>query len=612
MSGLLDAAVAVLSPPPAPMSVYEFASTITLVGGPLSGQRLNPKAERAIDLWLQELASHRHRWHLLIAPSQRGKTLCGVLIPTLHALIERRVNAGWVMPSLDKLGQKWTGDLLPTLESGGFTRYFPKHGPASKGGRPAALRIQDPVTTTRLATFYAMALGKGGSETSTASNPCAFLAIDEADDAESAGQIALTKKRTASYGSAGGGTVASTINERRGRDLHPALELYADTTQTRLAHHCPHCHEFVILGIEHFNVASSALVCPSCAVLWSEADRHKARNEAEYRHGNPDAEDFGILYVAADYFWEYPDPATGKCERMLVGLAREHQSAWAAKERGDVSQWNTYLRKQWCMPESADDSEVPHTVDLEQAARATKSPHLRGEIPTGVSVITCGCDVGKRDGWHLTLGMRPDLSWYALDWGHRHTGDPKAEPTPHEQRDVLTALRVRIGRIGKCHDIGVDAGYNTDLVTKWARSNGILLMRGDQRPTGKKDDDRNKRLPSWAEDRRQDDGSHWLFIDGGAVKTEIAKALAREPGAPGAGHIPREQEAGDWLIRHLCAEVWDAKHSVWVRRAGRDNHLLDCLVYAWALAMIRMLRPVPVDIPPPFDKSDGDYHAAVW
>jgi phage terminase large subunit GpA-like protein len=265
------------------------------------------------------------------------------------------------------------------------------------------------------------------------------------------------------------------------------------------------------------------------------------------------------------------------------------------------------------MPESADDSEVPHTVDLEQAARATKSPHVRGEIPTGVSVITCGCDVGKRDGWHLTLGMRSDLSWYVLDWGHRITGDPKAEPTPHEQRDMLDALRERIGRIGRCDDIGIDVGFNTDLVTTWARSHGIRLIRGDQRPTGKKDGDRNKRLPSWAEDRRQDDGSHWLFVDGGAVKTEIAKALAREPGAPGAGHIPREQLAGDWLIQHLCAEVWDAKRSVWVKRANkRENHLLDCLVYAWALAMIRTLRQVPVNAPPPFDKSDGDYHAAVW
>jgi len=497
------------------------------------------------------------------------------------------------MPSLDKLGQKWTGDLQPTLEAGGFLRYLPSKGPASRGGRPAALRVQDPDTHARLATMYAMALGKGGSETSTASNPCGFVSIDEADDAENAGQLTLAMKRTASYGAAGGGIVTSTINERRGRDLHPALELYQDTTLTRMAHRCPHCHEFVVPDLEHFIVDKAAIACPGCGVVWSEPDRHQARNEAEYRHGNPDAEIFGVIYTAADYFWEYPDPATGRCELMLAALAKEHLSALAAKDRGDISPWNTYLRKQWCRPESADDAEVPGTSDLEQAARATKSPHRRAEKPDGLACITVGADIGKRDAWHLTLGMKPDLSWYALDWGHRMACDPKVEPTPEDQRQMLSALRDRIARIGRADAMGVDVGYNTDLVQKWAKANGFACVRGDSRPTGKKDEDRNKTLPSWADARRQDDGAVWLFLDGAAIKTEIAKSLARPPGSPGAGHLPQGQEAGDWLIRHLTAEVWDAKHGAWVKRAGRDNHLLDCLVYAWALAVISMSKPKP-------------------
>lgn len=588
-----EAEAAAWEPPPAARSVYEFAQDIVLVSGPLAGSRLQPSAERAIDLWLQTLASGRYRWHVIAAPSQRGKTLCGVLIPMLHALIEQRINVGWVMPNLDKLGQKWAGDIQPTLEAGSFSRYVPTKGPGSRGGKPAAMAVRDPATGRRLASFYAMALGKGGSETSTASNPCARLLIDEADDAESAGQLKLTMKRTASYGAAGGGIVCSTINERVGRDLHPILELQEETTKTRLGHLCPYCHAHVIPELEHFNVELAQIACPSCGVLWSEEDRHSARNNAVYVHANPDAEIFGVTYVAVDYFWEYPDKATGNVERLLPALAAEHKAAWAAKERGDPSQWHTYLRKQWCRPESQDDAEVPATVDLEQAARATKSTHTRGEIPAGHDVITCGCDTGKREAWHLTLGMRVDLSWSVIDWGVRTTGDHRAEPTPEDQRAMLTNLRERIARIPRCNSMGIDVGYNTDLVVPWARRNGMLLMRGDSRPAGKKDEDRNRLLPSWAEDRRQDDGNYWLFIDGGAVKTEIAKALAREPGTPGAGHLPRGQEAGDWLIRHLTSEIWDSKHGVWVKKPGRDNHLLDCLVYAWALAMIKMLRPKP-------------------
>jgi phage terminase large subunit GpA-like protein len=494
------------------------------------------------------------------------------------------------MPNLDKLSQKWTGDLQPTIEGSGYGVYLPAKGPASRGGRPAALRINEPEHGHRLSTMFAMALGRGGSESSTSSNPCAFLLIDEADDAEDVGQLNLAEKRTAGYGAMGGGIITSTVNERRGRELHPVLERYQDTTQSRLGHLCPHCQARVTPNLEHFNPNTATITCPSCGVVWSEADRHLARNSAEYVHGRPDAETFGILYVALDYGWEFPDPATGKVERMLVALAREHLSAAAAKERGDPTPWNTYLRKQWCRPESADDAEVPQTIDLEQAARATKSPHRRGEIPKGSAVIATGCDTGKRDGWMLQLSMAQDMSWHVLDWGHRTTPDPKAEPSQEEQRTMLAALRDRIARLGRCDSTGVDVGYNTAMVCKWAKTHGIRLLRGDPRAHGRKEEDANKTLPSWAEARRQDDGSVWLFLDVAIIKTEIAKALARKPGEPGAGHLPLGQEAGDWLIRHITAEVWDSKHATWVKRPGRDNHLLDCLVYAWALAVLSLNR----------------------
>jgi phage terminase large subunit GpA-like protein len=200
-----------------------------------------------------------------------------------------------------------------------------------------------------------------------------------------------------------------------------------------------------------------------------------------------------------------------------------------------------------------------------------------------------------------------------VDWGHRETPDSKAEPTLDEQRAMLAALRERMSRVGRADAIGVDVGYNTDMVCKWARSNGIKFLRGDQRPTGKKDENDNKRLPSWAEARKQDDGSTWLFIDGNAVKTEIAKALARDPNTPGAGHLPQGQEAGDWLIRHLTAEVWDTKHRTWVKKPGRPNHLLDCLVYAWALAAIEVNKPrEETHGAPPPERERDDFGDAVW
>lgn len=589
-----DAACAVLAPPPQARPLYQFACEITLSGGgPLDGTKLNPPAERAIDLWLQEVSSRRHQWHVLIAPSQRGKTLCGVIIPILHALIDRRVNAGWVMPNLDKLGQKWVGDIQPTIESSGFGEYLPTKGPASKGGRPAALRINDPTTGRRMSTMYAMPLGKGGSESSTSSNPCAFLAIDEADDAESAGQLKLAMKRTAAFGAAGGGIVVSTINARQGRSLHPIIELYEDTTKTRMAHVCPHCNARVTLGIENFSHETASMSCPSCGVVWSESDRHAARNNGVYVHERPDAEVFGVRYVAVDYFWEYPDPATGKTTSVMQTLASEHKAALAAKDRGDQSPWNTYIRKQWCMEETDDGGDVPTTVDMALAARTTRSVYARGEIPPDAKVVTIGADTGKKEVWWLGLAMAPDMRWWIVDWSVKTTADARGEPTPDQQREMLDRMRDRAMRIGRADSMGIDVGYNTDLVVKWAQANGFRQMRGDCRPTGFKDDGPTT-LPSWASERRQADGTRWLFIDGAIVKAEIHKSLARNPGEPGAGHLPRGQEAGDWLIRHLTCEVWDAKYSAWVKK-HKDNHLLDCLVYAWAQAAIEVTKPPPPD-----------------
>lgn len=580
-------------PPPEPQSIYEFSKRVILHDGPLEGTALNPPAERAVELWLRMLESRKYRWHVIVAPSQRSKTLSGILIPTMHALIEERLNVGWIMPNLDKLNQKWEGTIKPMVEGGGFKGYMPDKGPSSKGGRPAALTWRDPKTGRRLATLYAMALGKGGSETSTASNPCARLLIDEADDAENAGQIKLAMKRTASYGHTGGGIVASTVNERRGRDLHPILELYSEGTQSRLAHLCPHCGIYVVPDLEHFDVARAAITCPNCAVLWSESDRHKARNAGEYKHANPDAAVFSVLYNQLDYFWEYPDRRTGEVELVLPALANEHRGALAAKERGDPSQWDTYLRKSWCRAEATDDSDVVQSVDLVLASRAAAEAHKRGEVPEACKVVAIGSDTGKRDAFALAVAMDEDRRWWVSDWDVSTVENYRGEPTPQDQVDMLDGMREKMRRLPRADSMGIDVGYNTDLVVKWAAQNGFDCVRGDSRPMGKKDEDRNKHLPSWADARRQDDGSVWIFIDGAEVKKELHKSLARSPGAPGAGHLPHGEETSGDLISHITSESYNAKDGKWYKRRGRENHYLDCLVYAWALCVIRLNLPPP-------------------
>jgi hypothetical protein len=593
------------APPPRPRPIRQFARTISLPDGPQQGDPWDPATEPAQDAWLAEWDSGRWSWFLMIASRQRGKTLLGILCALLWSIVELRRSVGVILPNLDKLAQNYESKYRPAFDNSGYKDIFPTKGPGSRGGRPAAITLRDPKRGgSVLGRVFFMALGKGASETSVSSVSPGTVLVDEADDAENAGQLANACGRIDGWGTEGRAVIVTTLNQRGDRIGHPSLAFYADGTRSRWGHTCPHCGECKPIEFVHVNLSDRRIACPSCHVLWTEEERRRAIAAGRYLHGTETPNRPRFLSVK---LWEL-DFLRGSIDIIVD----EYRAALKAKDEGDPSQWTVFQNKRLCLEDTQSDAEVPSTSDMEQAARATKSPHRRTEKPNGLACITVGADIGKRDGWHLTLGMKPDLSWYALDWGHRQACDPKVEPTPDDQRQMLSKLRERITRIGRADAMGVDVGYNTDLVQKWAKANGFACVRGDSRPTGKKDEERSRTLPSWADARRQDDCTVWLFIDGAAVKTEIAKSLARAPGSPGAGHLPQGQEAGDWLIRHLTAEVWDAKHGVWVKRAGRDNHLLDCLVYAWALAMLEILKPKTYYGTTQKDDRHDDFDSAVW
>jgi phage terminase large subunit GpA-like protein len=238
------------------------------------------------------------------------------------------------------------------------------------------------------------------------------------------------------------------------------------------------------------------------------------------------------------------------------------------------------------------EDEVPRIDDMRLASRAARGYPL-GEIPPDAAVVTIGADNQKREAWWLSLAMAQDLRWWIVDYGYRSTGREHSEPTPEEQRAFLDAMFSRAKSIGRCDARGVDAGYNTDLVTGWARANDWLIVRGDNRGkhalrTGKKETELS--TLSFIECRRQTDRSLWHFIDTDAVKTELARGLSRDLEEPGAGHLPAAPHAKDYLIRHLISERFDPRAG-WVKRPSIPNHLWDCLVYAYALARLRIARP---------------------
>ena len=159
------------------------------------------------------------QWRKIIvtAPSQRGKTLKAILCPMLHAVADCRQSCGFVLPSLDKLSQAWDGKIRPAIEGTGYGAWLPTMGPGSRGGKPPVLTMRDPETGNRAGLVYFMAMGTGGRETQVSMVSPQILLIDEADDADSAGQISLISKRTQSWGKQGRVYIASTVNDRASR-----------------------------------------------------------------------------------------------------------------------------------------------------------------------------------------------------------------------------------------------------------------------------------------------------------------------------------------------------------------------------------------------------------
>ncbi|MBU6247147.1 MAG: phage terminase large subunit family protein [Xanthomonadaceae bacterium] len=580
-----NASAARWEPAVAPRSMERFARTLRLPDGPQAGDPYDPDTEPVQRAFIDVWDSGRFTWLEQIASRQRGKTLTGMILPLLWSAVEHRRSVGVILPNLDKLNQNYEGKYKPAFDNSGYGPWFPTKGPGSRGGRPAAIALRDPATSRVSARVYFMALGKGASETAVSSVSPGTVLVDEADDAENAGQLANACGRIDGWGPQGRAVIVTTLNQRGDRIGHPALQFYIEGTRSRWGHACRHCGACAPIEFEHINLAEGRVACPACSVLWSEDDRLHAIKGGRFIHGTETPSRPGFFSVIC---WEL-DFLRGS----LSGLINEYRAALAAKDAGDPSVYTVFVNKRLCREDTQSDGEIPTTIDMALAARAAKAPFARKVVPPGAAVITVGGDTGKREAWALQLAMMPDASWYIADWTVRTTGDHRAEPTPEHQWQMLGNLRERITAMGRAHAMGVDVRYNTDLVQRWAKSAGFHLMVGDNRPSGKKDEVRNAALPSWAEDRTQDDGSHWLFIDTNVVKAEIHKALAREPGSAGSGNIPAGQEAGDWLIRHLTSEAWDTKHRVWVKKPGRDNHLLDCLVYAWALAMIYLHRLTP-------------------
>lgn len=615
-------------PPKSPRPLTEFARCLRLPDGTSVNHLWVPDSEPAQIAFLREFDSGNWRKFVVVAPSQRGKTLKAILCPMLHSIIERRQSVGYVMPNMDKLTQNWETKIKPAIHGTGFGSWLPTKGPGSKNGRPAVLTLRDPSTALVAGRLIFMALGGGGKETAISSVSTSTVMLDEADDAQDIGQIGLVYKRAESFGPSGIAIIASTVNQPKEREDHPVLNARDQGTRSRLHHQCQHCKGHFAPDFEHMNFDDACVICPLCSVRWSDADRAYALNHSilaahtqkivdGHLTGTADGNIFSLTTTGLDYHWLLRDPKTGLLESPIPGLCADYRAAKIAESRGDFSLMKLHMNKVWCRhyepPES--DGEINNKTLATCSERSTYDKRL---VPSWVRFLTMSQDVqGDRHYW-MAVGHGEDERWAIIDWGYEllvpfgEDNKPVRAPTPADRRATMNLIRDKAdagwqvaGGEQRLRPVqrGVDIGYLRDEIAAWVQGEpswkavrGVGYDESGRRTSGQKLLLPDEITRTNSLDAARPDG--WYIyqyrVDGHMFRRGAHASLLRHPDQPASGMVPRGLKSTDALLLHLSGEIWKeaagGKPGFWFEARTRHD-FLDCLIYALALALLHRYMP---------------------
>jgi len=221
-----------------------------------------------------------------------------------------------------------------------------------------------------------------------------------------------------------------------------------------------------------------------------------------------------------------------------------------------------------------------------------------GTVPIGVGVLTCGVDVQKDRLVYEVVGWgRGKRSW-SIDAGEI-AGDPaNLERGPWGELENLTArMFPHAGGIEMpIRLLAIDSGYETQHVHAWVRrphSTQVIAVKGNDHGGAIIGTPQPVEI-SISGKKRKRGGRVWP-VAVGIAKTEFYGFLRLEiePGKPDPAGYVRYPEYGEEWFRQITAEQLTATKTrrgyvklEWSILPGRQNHALDCRVYARAAAAL--------------------------
>ena len=274
---------------------------------------------------------------------------------------------------------------------------------------------------------------------------------------------------------------------------------------------------------------------------------------------------------------EFLEANTGGPDQLKTFVNTVLGETW--QERGDAPEWERLYQR--------------------------REPYRVGTCPKGVLFLTAGVDVQKTRFVYEVVGWGRGKTSWSVDQGiiEGDTADVSDKgPWPSLsallQRRYLTYTGAELPILR----LAIDSGYNTQTVYNWARQKPltqVIAVKGvdsgnvlvstpspvDVSANGRKLK-RGYRVWPLAVNIAKSELYGWLQLQ--PLTDEQRAAGARE--APGFCHFP---EHGEEYFRQLTAEQLVKRRArsgfvrlTWEPIPGRENHVLDCRVYARAAAAV--------------------------
>ena len=355
---------------------------------------------------------------------------------------------------------------------------------------------------------------------------------------------------------------------------------YADSDQRKFYVPCPRCGEAQVLcwAQVRWDPASPAATahyeCAMCAGHWSDVDRWNACERGEWRAGLPFAGTAGFWISELYSPW-----------KRLGDIVAD----FLAKKDNPVEYQtfvNTTLAETW-----KQQGEAP---DHEKLMARREECYRLGQVPDGVTFLTCGADVQKTwiEGyvWGWSRGKQ---RWLIDRW--RVEGDPYNPTVWPQVTERLNSMYRSAGGIDMpIVMLAIDSGHATQEVYAWCRQQGSgRVMAVDGRHNGPSLLMTPTQVDVTVRGKKIKHGAKLWPVNVSMAKSELYGQLQMdrpEEGEPyPAGWVHFPSDIDEEFFKQLTAEQLTAhvvkgyRRFEWVKMRER-NEALDCANYARAAA----------------------------